>query len=907
MHQSTLNPPFSLLVVYHTQMASTHSDLETAWTEACAKFQKATGYDLSAPPKVGSADDLVRMFEDAKIKDEEEHERLNKAKTAVRHTFEAVEQIGNIAAQGVSMVFGSPATITMSCISFVIDAGLAYKDIAHNIEDLFSRIVRVLDRFQLYRDNAQYVKDPMVRIAHRLLLAIVSICERCIKMMNPSKTNKVKKFFHVALFSDDGGIKDQFEVLETLEKEEAQMAGTLTLIASERNQQANANVLKEVMQLKESNTEEKILKEVTQYLGVDIAASKKEYDSSREQLVPGTCAWLQDDLEYKSWSNITQEGKSLLVLHGEEGCGKSYTATAILRDLHARYSQYRHSTTRIFVAYSYLTRGGKTDAGKADAGKTDASNSKRTLSIRDVIREWALQIVGKDELYRKKVLAIYKQSSDLSGLVELWQKLFVDLSGEEFNFYLSLDGTHELDERNARDLLALVKNLPSLQPKRGRIRIVLTARSTLIQRLVTVSSNDITVMDMREKSSVDMEKYIRDKANNLSIFQETSREIQDLKDEVCRGLVNAVNGNFLSADIKLDEISRKNDFEEVRQIVNEMEGSINLEETVVAQLRECNRFLTAREMEDLNALFLWIIYGKWSFSVAELEAALRIQHGRKSLQPLAKQIKEKFSAFLELSTEDSRASADVSLKYDSIADYFQTLSDQPYTSDTSSSNNPTKGEIRMAQHFIQKLCDDDIYMKLGFKEFFDQKLSRSETGIAVDCENAEANLALLCMRIITTDIIDEENDIALYAICNITSHLKEIDLDRINPRLKAELGSPLIRMFRDPHSIRRSNKYAWRLWSYYEDEVQDVLRLLRSSAVTKKIDADVADNQQWVDRVLGESNPKLALLKDSAVEMAQVWLSSSENPKIMAGFCWLYGYVNKVSNIISVMSETIIT
>jgi hypothetical protein len=45
------------------------------------------------------------------------------------------------------MIFGDPANITTNYISSILEAGLEYKDIAVNINDLSSRIIPTLDRF----------------------------------------------------------------------------------------------------------------------------------------------------------------------------------------------------------------------------------------------------------------------------------------------------------------------------------------------------------------------------------------------------------------------------------------------------------------------------------------------------------------------------------------------------------------------------------------------------------------------------------------------------------------------------------------------------------------------------------------------------------------------------------------
>ena len=101
----------------------------------------------------------------------------------------------------------------------------------------------------------------------------------------------------------------------------------------------------------------------------------------------------------------------------------------------------------------------------------------------------------------------------------------------------------------------------------------------------------------------------------------------------------------------------------------------------------------------------------------------------------------------------------------------------------------------MAQHFIEKLCEADVYKKLGLKAFFDQKLSQSDLTIAVDCENAHANLALTCLRVLNEEFSEEASGLLWYSGSSLTYHLEKIDLDNIDPRLKAEFGPRLVTLF----------------------------------------------------------------------------------------------------------------
>ncbi|KAL9088719.1 MAG: hypothetical protein Q9165_006028 [Trypethelium subeluteriae] len=876
-------------------MSTELPDLQAAWLDACAEFKKATGFDLTIKAKDRSSDGrgIVDRFDAAKAKDAESRQNMNKAKTAVDNTLKAIERIGTVAAQGVSMVFGSPATITMDCISFLIDAGSEYKNIALNIADLFSRIATTMERFQIYQESEKIMDSAMILVAHRVLMAVVSICGLCIKITH---RNGLRKFLSVALFSSDGGIKDQLNRLRLLEWQELQMKGTLTYVATETNKRnihsgfeeikaTESKIANSVSQLNASSTDQKALNELKEKLGVDDQSSKEEFRASQDKLVSGTCSWLQDDPQYQMWTSEDKSEGSILILGGEEGCGKSYALSAINRDLVERHPQCRHDVSRVSVAYYYLTR----------VGRKDTQNMKSGPSMKDALRSWVWQIVNNDLFYRKDIEAIFRNSSDLGDLNECWQKLILKHLDKEVTFFLLLDGTHELDDKGISNLVTLLKALPKNLDVSGRLRIAITARPPLVQRLDSQISMRFPIINLRDRNSSDIGNYIREKADNLAIFQKQTLEVQKLKGRVCSGLVEAVDGSFLLADIKLREIGSKYDSEEVMRIIERTKKQgANLDDSIVADIRQCNRTLNAREIQNLNTLLLWIIYAEWGFQIYELESILFIEQGKSSLQPLASDIRDKFFAFFELGHERDERNATVTLRHDSIADFFKNITERRQSPDAMVPQTLTKGEIRMVQHFIQKLCEQEMYDMLGLGEFFDQKLSQSDTSVIVDCENAQAKMALGCLRVLTEDLPQEAGSLKPYAKNHLYTHLKQVDLDSTHPHLKAELGPRLVKVLTDRATIRRSEVNPRNALSYNDDGVREILRLFRSSVVMKAITASDDESREWVNAALSHTRPEIALLGDVVKIKAELWLAAEWADDVIQHFLWVYGYYNKV-------------
>lgn len=270
----------------------------------------------------------------------------------------------------------------------------------------------------------------MIRVAHRLLMAVVRICGHCMKVLHK---NAFLKLLNVAAFNNDGGIKSEFDVLAALEAEELQMKGNLSLVATETSKRDIAigfeevktigtETWKSVSQLSASSTDQAIFKELKDKLDVDDSTSKAEYRAYQNKLMSGTCAWIKTDPQYPSWSDLARSERPLLVLRGDEGRGKSYALTAIIRDLMTRYPQGQSNANRTSIGYYYLARVKR----EAPSTKGGPPTSQSGPSIRDALRTWAWQAVNDDLIYRKDVAALFKKTSDLGDLTDLWQSLFLD-------------------------------------------------------------------------------------------------------------------------------------------------------------------------------------------------------------------------------------------------------------------------------------------------------------------------------------------------------------------------------------------------------------------------------------------------------------------------------------------------
>lgn len=896
-------------------------DLQAEWRSACQEFIDATGIDLDV--KSPTAEQITAKLDKLnEAKDAKNQSKVSKAKRAVGNTVRAIQTIGGLLVQGAQLTgFGGPANVTMNCVSFFIDAGFAYQKIAENIDDIFSRIGPIMERAEVYIKSHEVVGSEMELTTHRMLMAVVKTCQFCIKILRPPhhKRFKVQQFFEVALFHSDQGVQEQINTLITLEERELKMAGAVTVTtvketaadvkvveADVKNVNTGVNLINERLSRRDAATaQENLRREFRTKLGVDEALAKalqSNYRARRERLKPGTCSWLQDNPQYTQWSDPQRKSAPVLMLSGDEGTGKSYAMTSVIQDLERRYPQDREDSTRISVAYFYFTRNAQTIDERKEGQK---ENSKAAPSVKEMLRMWASQVMENDTFYRKDVLRSLRDDSDFDELDQFLQKLFLDQLPNGAVFFLLLDETHELDKDGRSELSNLLGYLSKTSADLSSLRILMTMKPALQRELQICAPTCTTAIKLEHQNQSDIQTYVKAKSDVLACFQSPSTEIQELKALVMSELPAAVNGNFLLVERKLQEINSCHDAESARQLVEKMkrEGA-NLFDSIDKEVRDCNKILSTKQVRNVNALLLWVMYAVSEPRVYQLESILYVQEQHKAFQPLAKELKEQYSAFFDLEGLDDM-DAIVKIKSSAHAEYFKEVSKQRRLVDSSSDQSLSKGQIQVVQHFVKKLCEQDLYDKLGLAEFFDQKLSQSDVGISVDCDNAHAKITLCCLQAIAGDLDNKARHVRSYAAQFMTEHLKQVDLDNVAPSIKAEMGPLIVKMFTDEQSIRFSNLIYRTSWAYNDDGLTEIVRLLKSSAVIKNVVRNDKVGEAWINKVLRAKEPELELLAAQKEAMARYWVEQEQQGNIYRHFSWWIGYNNKVCQSRPICAEII--
>jgi hypothetical protein len=249
------------------------------------------------------------------------------------------------------------------------------------------------------------------------------------------------------------------------------------------------------------------------------------------------------------------------------------------------------------------------------------------------------------------------------------------------------------------------------------------------------------------------------------------------------------------------------------------------------------------------------------------------------LRSLYDQLRDRYSAFFIVDKPDNEEpnKASVTLVSDSIREYFRRVAQSEQEEENNQKGKIHPAEIKIIRHFLDSVCDEDLYAKLGFEEFFERKLSSNTAIIHVDLDHMHLNVLLDCLQAIPRYGEAELQGLYRYACQFFVAHLQEIDLTTVSVRNKALVGQYLVDMFREETIIGKwwSKDQIFPLapeWFYSDSNVDIVLGWLKDSATVNKCSQT---GQNWVKTLTSNSFPDADLLEHVSTYLADCHFRSS--------------------------------
>ncbi|PGH12190.1 hypothetical protein AJ80_06810 [Polytolypa hystricis UAMH7299] len=881
-------------------------DLDQMWKEALVEFHKLSGRD---PKKFThlKVEDVLGKINQKKESDEKKSAKYAKAKDILGKTLTCIQTLGGLAAQGASMVFG-PADMCFNAVSYLITVGQNYSKIFTGISELFERVSAFLERFEVYVRSKSLgitLDIHLRRIIHELLRSFMRICTLSIKV---SKESKILLALEVFSFGTDKGVQAELGALEALVQRETGMSVALILESAKITE---GNVVSGFSETKSSlkNLDGKVdgisgqMGTVSGYFERrENSDKRKEADSTSKQnrekikqalktekelwrndqeefvrtRVSETGQWLLTDPQFSAWSARETNTDRILALEAREGFGKSYLSSMAVRHLY-RLHPPGGRDTRISIAYYFFQK-----------------DNKDENSVNKALRAIIWQLIQHDAVYQKYVAAACDKPEEFGDTLELWKQLVVNLSSKvESTFFIVLDGIDEAETEIGQPLVQMLRDVAVMsQEKRAlSLNLFITGRP---KAFLEINDMDITLskIPLGSRNQDDILKFINDRMDNMEIFKRSDQsDIQELKTKILDTLTEGAQGDFFKLNYMLTEISTKRRRKEIEEVLEH--AGEDRQDTIAREIDRLNKSLGLEDIRDLNELLSWEIGSKEWPKLPLLEAVLLVKNGESSLVPLQDQIRDKYSSLFEISDDSI-----VTLRSDSIGEYFRKRAEAAEDPTTGATTALHESEVAIVRRFLRSVCDEELFAKFGFEEFFKRKLERK--GALIDVEMDSLNILILksCLTAICGEETPEMAALLEYAFYWLPEHLDEVDLALTPPEPKTYVGSLLIKLFLEDEyigrwwTVERMWMRSW--WIYSDDYTNFVMKWFKDSAVSKGL----PDSQkEWVNGLTSNARPDDDLFRPWAKFMAKRWLRTEQEWWALRDTYWgLLGFVTTIKS-----------
>jgi fungal STAND N-terminal Goodbye domain len=806
-------------------------------------------------------------------------------------------------------VFG-PAELCFNAISYLIAIPGKVSKVYETLGVLFGKIYVFLSQFKIYERIERYsnVDTALKSTIHKLLVSFVNICGLYINRLKPAFWAKFRVTAKVALFDEDSGVGAELATFEALAQEQRDMVGTLSLEAVLDNRSKLAE-LRAVLNVSDQKLDEirtrsiEIKKVAEEGFGVLIAADKgrKTEELKQQQLikiekklgvkdsstatpqanisdcVPDTGSWLDSIQEYRDWADRETTADPVLFLTGNENSGKSFLTSAIIRKLQTRYGQGDTGGTRTCVAYYFFPKGSE----KAD---------EKLQQVETALKWMSLQIAQDDIVYRKEMASLCdaKDCPDLSslGFAELWEKLGFGSFKTNVTYYLLFEGVDQLAERMAKPFLEILSKMKdsSSGSNQLRLRVIVTGQE---KSFGEDSLRWVPRINIGKHNQIDIEKYIDQQLEKMNNLQADSAEKDELRRLIRIDLPKQAQGDFFKVRYSLDAISKERWAEGITRILSE--AGEDRDTILRKEIVKCNEKLSTEDIEDLNELLAWVVFGQWWLTVEQLETALFLRHDKTSLQPLKNKLNKEFSKFFEVD-KDGVVSINTDMK-DLVTKANEEI--EPRVKELAP-GMISENEIKMVKKFLWTFCDQDVFEKFGFDEFFAQKARTSAT-IGINEKDAHLTILKQSLKLLIREDDGKTKSLALYALAKLPTHLGNIaDPTKLSLSDKTFIETALFKVLTNEDIVERrwqNDSELLRNWGDETTAVETAWRWLKNSPVVRALRETP---ESWLSDEAPNSNVESRVLRKVIRVMAKHWLRGREW-EVNDAFPWVQSFATKVS------------
>lgn len=794
------------------------------------------------------------------------------------------------------------------------------------LAQLFEEISTFLKTFKIYKRIEKFAKvDPELKaITSKLMVSFVDICALSIKLLNGSKWKKFKTVLKVALMDDDSGIRAELDKFKGLIDQSSRISDAVTLEtvmvshhevvqllkdASKTSGQqllylddisTGVNVLKADMnEHKSQQIHSGHIQELMTKLSITQETAKfsaRYLEDLRTTPLPNTGSWLKEVEEYQSWANgVSTDTSSILMLYGGEKSGKSFLVGSILDELDFQFREGRKSENRVSIAYYCFS--------KLDKKLQLIKNPHLPATA---LKSMAVRIAEQNISYAKDMAAFWgpKKAGDHGSMScrQLWDALQLSSPKADGMHFLLFDGIEVLTERDACELFEIL-----LYIQNSRVRILVATDRPFLQdslksmdERLLATRKPVPRIYVEEMNRPDIRGFVDNYlSQNAELFGQDV-ETSKLKDWLRDKLPDFVKGNFYRLQTALDRFAE--DYkrsQSASDIIRNLEtADLSQDPNTVAMqvVAQLNKSLNSQEIDQLNEMLTWIIYGRLYLTVDELRAALFLRFKAEPAQPLAAQLasKGKYEP-LFLIDQDRRVytkdNIDPVLMADSRRKRIEGGTGKGDKPKISMTIKITNADVETVQRFFWDLGERAVFERFAF-ENIERKLE-AQNRISVHEVEACITIILRCADVLLAEPNESTAAMVEYALVYLVAHLEKlkefVDAGEVKDSETQSIVDKLVNLLSDTeciekHWTRGPNLFSFGLpvlnWCLYKTDAIESLR---------------PRDRRWLEKLDTSKNPEVSCLDDIALMVAKQWLRRRDWEGCSGLSRWIFDYINMVS------------
>ncbi|GFG13412.1 hypothetical protein IFM61392_07918 [Aspergillus lentulus] len=871
------------------------------YEKAIQKYREITAETLEVDflCKIRNVEDLMKEIDERNRAFREFREKRGVMFDVLESAMIPVQLFGNLAAGAASMMM-PPSSLVFGAVLHLMGAAKGVSASYEAIQDLMQMLQDYTIRLRAYTQEA--ISEALSDKLSDIIVTLIEIFALSLKTI---RRGRLLKFTRNIFLGNDDAILAAMERLDKLTRVEANLVGAETLTESKRTGRVvdgisvsvntiSATVLETGMTVNQMGAQ---VQEVQELLGKLIVSAKEQkqaaavdqealqrlvnqvlrpskIDSAREWFdkihkahVPGTGDWVRREDVFQSWIN---KETPIIFVSGNPGAGKSFLATNIISFLREQFPSGSQSRPLVSIGYFFF---------KGD--------NPQTRSVHQALRDLAFQICKSDPVYLK-YLGTIEEYERISTLESAWRLLFVEYFLNEPNIdskstaYILLDALDETPDEERRIFLGLARDLYS---NKSRLQLAIVGRPYISDQLLEGLEVKVPTLHVtKQKNSGDICEYIHASIKKSLVLRRVSA---NLRAEIIDRLTVGAEGMFLWVNLMLQELVKKRNETSMRQALKQApRGLKQMLQHVLASLSESS---DEEELEYLNESLLWVTYADQPWSLADIEAILRLKSPEgDGMIDLEGALRRQWASFFTLHREDGLTTAELengpinlnALDWSAdeekqdVADAV-TSDDMDFFMDFSSKKDTT----------TVTFC----HASIGdfFREESEGKVSAKEGHIAVgvNCHEAKVHILKTYLRLMTDpEFATKANDsghLLRYAARNWGRHLLTISPSECSLEDKREIAKMLLTAFRSEESV--SNWLGENDWALPTATINAVRQWWQEQDVLEFLSPE---EKEFISTT--EDEP-VNLFKPMAMFCIKRWLwEDLPNPVPMASIVWRY-------------------